>query len=94
LTVVTLRATLHVEGLSPLTEEASMKTYHTTAPSGVKVVSEVPLDYVDSWWRFGYVSFAFYSYVTWGKKVRQALSRKPVAAAELDEQAQGKVGTL
>lgn len=71
-----------------------MKTYTATAPSGVQVTSEVPLDYVDSWFRVWYLSFFVHSYLTWGKKIRLAFQPKPEDAKPQDEQEAGKVGTL
>ena len=70
-----------------------MKRYVTTAPSGVEVISDVPLDFEDSWFKYGHLSFVFYSYRTWGKKIRDAF-RKPIPHAPRDEQEAGKVGTL
>lgn len=55
-----------------------------TAPSGVEVRSEVEPTFLnDDWFRWGHLSFAFESYLMWGKKVRDALKRKPEAREEV-----------
>lgn len=55
------------------------KKYVTQAPSGVTVEAEFPpppYEDEDGWMTFGVVSFWFFSWVMWGKKVRDAY-RKP-----------------